>query len=158
MKNIFEFFFDNLFFRLKFKFVWKWLSIRTISSKEWINGRDELLVIFKFQNVIQLKLSNILNFSVVTGASVGIGLALCQDLVQAGVIVCGMSKRKDKMEVMKPIKNKSWNPLPPRHFSEFPLLISNWEENLFSSNFCNIFFLVQGHPHHIVFRGRTTAS
>lgn len=36
---------------------------------------------------------------VVTGASVGIGLALCQDLVQAGMIVCGMSKRKDKMEV-----------------------------------------------------------
>jgi NADP+-dependent farnesol dehydrogenase len=39
--------------------------------------------------------------AVVTGASVGIGLALCQDLVKAGMIVCGMSKRKDKMEAIR---------------------------------------------------------
>lgn len=37
--------------------------------------------------------------AVVTGASVGIGAALCRALVEAGMIVCGMSKRKDKMEV-----------------------------------------------------------
>lgn len=37
--------------------------------------------------------------AVVTGASVGIGAALCRALVEAGMVVCGMSKRKDKMEV-----------------------------------------------------------
>lgn len=37
--------------------------------------------------------------AVVTGASVGIGAAICRALGEAGMIVCGMSKRKDKMEV-----------------------------------------------------------
>lgn len=37
--------------------------------------------------------------AVVTGASVGIGAAICRDLVEAGMIVCGLSKRKTKMEV-----------------------------------------------------------
>ena len=37
--------------------------------------------------------------AVITGASVGIGAALCRALAEAGMIVCGMSKRKDKMEV-----------------------------------------------------------
>lgn len=36
------------------------------------------------------------NYSLVT---VGIGAELCLALVEAGMIVCGMSKRKDKMEV-----------------------------------------------------------
>ncbi|CAO1443037.1 unnamed protein product [Diamesa serratosioi] len=39
--------------------------------------------------------------AVVTGASVGIGAALCRALVEAGMIVCGMSKRKDKMEAIR---------------------------------------------------------
>ncbi|CAO1421717.1 unnamed protein product [Diamesa hyperborea] len=39
--------------------------------------------------------------AVVTGASVGIGEAMCRDLVEAGMIVCGLSKRKTKMETMK---------------------------------------------------------
>lgn len=30
---------------------------------------------------------------------VGIGAALCISLAEAGMIVCGLSKRKDKMEV-----------------------------------------------------------
>lgn len=30
---------------------------------------------------------------------VGIGAALCVSLAEAGMIVCGLSKRKDKMEV-----------------------------------------------------------
>lgn len=30
---------------------------------------------------------------------VGIGAALCRALVESGMIVCGLSKRKDKMEV-----------------------------------------------------------
>lgn len=29
----------------------------------------------------------------------GIGAALCKSLTEAGMIVCGMSKRKDKMDV-----------------------------------------------------------
>jgi NADP-dependent 3-hydroxy acid dehydrogenase YdfG len=41
--------------------------------------------------------------AVVTGASVGIGAALCRALVEAGMIVCGLSKRKDKMEVRSPV-------------------------------------------------------
>ena len=32
-------------------------------------------------------------------STVGIGAALCKALVESGMIVCGMSKRKDKMEV-----------------------------------------------------------
>lgn len=32
---------------------------------------------------------------------VGIGAALCISLAEAGMIVCGLSKRKDKMEVWK---------------------------------------------------------
>lgn len=32
---------------------------------------------------------------------VGIGAALCVSLAEAGMIVCGLSKRKDKMEVKK---------------------------------------------------------
>jgi len=39
--------------------------------------------------------------AVVTGASVGIGAQLCKALVEAGMIVCGMSKRKDKMEAVR---------------------------------------------------------
>lgn len=39
---------------------------------------------------------------------VGIGAQLCKALVEAGMIVCGMSKRKDKMEVNKNISSVSW--------------------------------------------------
>jgi hypothetical protein len=38
---------------------------------------------------------------IVNFLAVGIGAALCRTLVEAGMIVCGMSKRKDKMEVMQ---------------------------------------------------------
>lgn len=44
--------------------------------------------------------------AVVTGASVGIGAALCRALVEAGMVVCGMSKRKDKMEVSLKVLSK----------------------------------------------------
>lgn len=36
---------------------------------------------------------------IITISIVGIGAALCRALVEAGMVVCGMSKRKDKMEV-----------------------------------------------------------
>jgi NADP+-dependent farnesol dehydrogenase len=39
--------------------------------------------------------------AVVTGASAAIGAAVCKDLVEAGMIVCGLSKRKDKMEAIR---------------------------------------------------------
>lgn len=39
--------------------------------------------------------------AVVTGASSGIGAAVCQELVKAGMIVCGLAKRKDKVEQLR---------------------------------------------------------
>lgn len=38
---------------------------------------------------------------VVTGASSGIGAAICVELCQAGMIVCGLAKRKDKVEALR---------------------------------------------------------
>lgn len=37
--------------------------------------------------------------AVVTGATTGIGSAICVELVKAGMIVCGLAKRQDKVEV-----------------------------------------------------------
>lgn len=37
----------------------------------------------------------------VTGATSGIGAAICQELVKAGMIVCGLSRRKDKVEQLR---------------------------------------------------------
>lgn len=37
----------------------------------------------------------------VTGASSGIGAAICQELVKAGMIVCGLTRRKDKVEQLR---------------------------------------------------------
>ena len=37
--------------------------------------------------------------AVVTGAAEGIGAAVAQDLVRAGMTVVGLSRRKDKVEV-----------------------------------------------------------
>lgn len=39
--------------------------------------------------------------AVVTGASSGIGAAICQELVKAGMIVCGLATRKDKVEQLR---------------------------------------------------------
>lgn len=39
--------------------------------------------------------------AVVTGASSGIGAAICQELVKAGMIVCGLTRRKDKVEQLR---------------------------------------------------------
>lgn len=39
--------------------------------------------------------------AVVTGASSGIGAAICTELVKAGMIVCGLSTRKDKVESLR---------------------------------------------------------
>jgi len=45
-----------------------------------------------------------INLMIITISTVGIGAALCRALVEAGMVVCGMSKRKDKMEVRIVIK------------------------------------------------------
>lgn len=37
--------------------------------------------------------------AVVTGATTGVGAAIVIELVKAGMIVCGLAKRKDKVEV-----------------------------------------------------------
>lgn len=37
----------------------------------------------------------------VTGASSGIGAAICQELVKSGMIVCGLTRRKDKVEQLR---------------------------------------------------------
>lgn len=37
--------------------------------------------------------------AVVTGASSSIGAAISKDLVECGMIVCGLAKRKSKVEV-----------------------------------------------------------
>lgn len=39
------------------------------------------------------------NVAVVTGVSAGIGEAICQDLVEAGLIVIGLGRRIDKIKV-----------------------------------------------------------
>lgn len=39
--------------------------------------------------------------AVVTGASSGIGGAICSELVRAGMIVCGLGRRKDKIELLR---------------------------------------------------------
>lgn len=39
--------------------------------------------------------------AVVTGASSGIGAAICTELCRAGMIVCGLSRRKDKVELLR---------------------------------------------------------
>lgn len=39
--------------------------------------------------------------AVVTGASSGIGAAICAELVRAGMIVCGLGRRKDKIEQLR---------------------------------------------------------
>ena len=38
---------------------------------------------------------------VVTGASSGIGQAICAELVRGGMIVVGLAKRKDKVEALR---------------------------------------------------------
>lgn len=39
--------------------------------------------------------------AVVTGATSGIGSAICVELVKAGMIVCGLARRKDKVEQLR---------------------------------------------------------
>lgn len=39
--------------------------------------------------------------AVVTGASSGIGAAICTELVKCGMIVCGLTRRKDKVEQLR---------------------------------------------------------
>lgn len=39
--------------------------------------------------------------AVVTGASSGIGAAICTELVREGMIVCGLGRRKDKIEQLR---------------------------------------------------------
>lgn len=39
--------------------------------------------------------------AVVTGAASGIGSAICSELCKAGMIVCGLSTRKDKVEQLR---------------------------------------------------------
>lgn len=39
--------------------------------------------------------------AVVSGASGGIGAAICTALCRAGMIVCGLSRRKDKVEKLR---------------------------------------------------------
>lgn len=39
--------------------------------------------------------------AVVTGATSGIGAAICQELVKCGMVVCGLARRKDKVEQLR---------------------------------------------------------
>lgn len=39
--------------------------------------------------------------AVVTGASSGIGQGICTELVKAGMIVCGLTRRVDKVEQLR---------------------------------------------------------
>lgn len=39
--------------------------------------------------------------AVVTGATSGIGAAICTELCRGGMIVCGLSRRKDKVETLR---------------------------------------------------------
>lgn len=39
--------------------------------------------------------------AVVTGATSGIGAAVCTELCRNGMIVCGLSRRKDKVELLR---------------------------------------------------------
>lgn len=39
--------------------------------------------------------------AVVTGVTSGIGAAICQELVKNGMIVCGLARRKDKIEQLR---------------------------------------------------------
>lgn len=39
--------------------------------------------------------------AVVTGASSGIGSAICSELCRAGMIVCGLTLRKDKLDTLR---------------------------------------------------------